>query len=87
VLIFGNTVAAIQASFAVWKSYVEGEVYALTVTAPDGHKVDSLVGLYGYDEALGCARWVIDADAKLSGTARIRRYGRPHAPRAQELHI
>jgi len=86
-VIFGSTAAAIQASFAVWKPYVEGEVYALTITAPDTNEVDCLVGLYGYDEAMGCARWVIDTDATLSGTARIRHYGRAHAPRAQELHV
>jgi hypothetical protein len=86
-VVFGTTRAAILASFAVWKPYVEGEVYALTVTAPDGNEVDSLCGLYGYDEALGCARWIIDGDSKLTGVARILRYGRAHAPRAQELHV
>lgn len=85
-VIFGNTIASIKASFAVWQAYVEGDVYTLTITAPDGNEVDSLCGLYGYDEALGCARWAIDADKQLTGAARIRRYGRAHAPRAQELH-
>lgn len=86
-VIFGNTIASIKASFAVWQAYVAADVYTLTITAPDGTEVDSLCGLYGYDEALGCARWVIDVDAKLTGVARIRRYGRVHAPRAQEMHV
>jgi hypothetical protein len=86
-VIFGGTTAAIQASFAGWKAYVEGDVYALTVTAPDGNEADSLVGLYGYAEALDYAHSVIDEDAKLTGVARVRRYGRAHAPRARELHV
>lgn len=86
-VVFGTTRAAILASFTVWKAYTEGEVYALTITAPDGNEVDSLCGLYGYDEALGCARWTIDGDAKLTGAARIQRYGRARAPRARELHV
>jgi hypothetical protein len=85
-VIFGDNRGAILASFGMWKAYVENDVYAVSVTAPDGNEVDSLCGLYGYDEATGCARWVIDADAKLTGLARIRRYGRRHAPRARELH-
>lgn len=85
-VVFGDSRAAIRASFAAWKAYVEGDVYLVRVTAPDGNGVDSLCGLYGYDEAMGCARWAIDADVQLTGTARIRRYGRGHAPRAQELH-
>lgn len=28
-----------------------------------------------------------DADAKLTGVERTQRYGRAHAPRAQELHV
>lgn len=85
-VIFGVSKAAIRASFDVWKPYNEGEVYEVCITAPDGHEVDELSGLYGYDEAMSCARWVIEADAKLTGVARIRRHGRVHAPRAQELH-
>lgn len=86
-VVFGTTRAAILASFTVWKAYVECEVYRVRITASNGNEVDDLVGLYGYDEALGCARWIIDEDLTLSGTARIRRYGRTKAPRAQELHV
>jgi hypothetical protein len=85
-VIFGTSRAAILASFAVWKAYVEGDVYTVRVTAPDGNVVDQLVGLYGYDEATGCACWIVGADAKLTGVERIWRYGRAHTPRAQELH-
>jgi len=86
-VVFGTTRAAILASFTVWKAYVECEVYRVRITASDGTEIDSLCGLYGYEEALGCARWVIDADAKLTGAARIRRYGRECALRAQEFHV
>lgn len=85
-VIFGDNLGDIRASFAEWRAYVEGDVYTIRIAAPDGNEVDSLLGLFGYDEALDCARQFIDADAKLVGAARIRRYGRPHAPRAQKLH-
>jgi hypothetical protein len=85
-VVFGTTRAAILASFAFWKPYVEDDVYTLMITAPDGDEVDNLGGLYGYDDALDWAHGVIDTDRLLTGTARIRRYGRAHAPRAQELH-
>jgi hypothetical protein len=86
-VVFGTTRAAILASFNVWKAYVECEVYRVRITASDGTEIDSLCGLYGHDEALGCAHWVIDTDRQLTGVARIRRYGRVHAPRARELHV
>lgn len=85
-VIFGDALDDIKASFVDWRAYVEGEVYTVRVTAPDGNEVDSLGGLFGYDEALDGARWIIDGDAELTGVARIRVYGRAHAPRARELH-
>lgn len=85
-VIFGDTLDDIDASFVSWQAYVEGEVYRVCITAPDGNEVDSLAGLYGYDDALGYCRNIIDEDTQLTGAERIRRYGRAHAPRARELH-
>ena len=85
-VIFGESPETIRGAFTDWAAYAEGEVYSLTITAPDGNEVLDVGGAYGYDAALAYAREAVDEDIDLAGVARIRRYGRRHAPRAREVH-
>jgi hypothetical protein len=85
-VIVGETAMAIQRAFEPWSAYLAGEVYALLITAPDGNEVDHRSGCYGYGDAMTYARGLIELDRQILGTDRIRVYGRPRAPRAQELH-
>jgi hypothetical protein len=86
-VVFGDSLDLISSTFQESKAYIEGDMYRVTITAPDGNKVlDSLGGFHGYEEAVTYARETIDEDVKVTGTARIRQYGRASAPRAQDLH-
>lgn len=85
-VVIGESVEAIKSSFKMWAAYVAGEMYVLTVTAPDGNEVCTLGGMYGYGWTMNWARRVIDEDVSLTGVARTQVYGRAQAPRAQELH-
>jgi hypothetical protein len=59
-VIIGETTQAIEASFAEWKCYIEGEIYRYDITDEFGNDVDSLGLIYGYDEALTMAKEAVD---------------------------
>lgn len=85
-VVFGDSTDAIAEAFADWQAYTEGEVYHLVIQAPDGIEVENIRGMDGYENAIGYARVIIDNNADLTRTEYIERYGRCHAPQAQEQH-
>lgn len=59
-VIIGNSEQEIQNVFSSYKAYIEGEVYGYIIKDKAGEEVESLWGIYGYDEAMEEARAYID---------------------------
>lgn len=47
-----------------YSQYLEGDVYWVRVTDPDGEELDSVGGMFGYDDTMKEVRDWIDADLK-----------------------
>lgn len=65
-IIYGDTTDDINAAFKAWKTYIEGDVYYITVKDMYGNEIeDSGLGdVFGYDGALEEARMMIDDHIK-----------------------
>jgi hypothetical protein len=85
-VVFGKTTDDIEAAFDLWKKYVEGDVYMLTVDAPDGITIESIGGMFGYDETLEEGQRIADEHAKMSPADRARIYGRVTGDNANVIH-
>lgn len=59
-VIFAPTTDDIESHFTAWKQYVEGDVWSVAVYDQHGEFVDSLSGIYGYDQAKREAEAIIN---------------------------
>lgn len=60
--IFNKAKKVLEGEVSTYDQYLSGDVYRFDITDADGENVDSLGGIYGYDEALEEAKSVIDGE-------------------------
>ena len=59
-VIYGENIDTLNAIFREWKQYIEGDIWSYEITDQYDEHIDSLSGIYGYDEAINEAKSFID---------------------------
>jgi hypothetical protein len=79
-VIFAQTTKEIEANFADYAAYIEGDVYGYIITNPkDGEIIDSCSGFYGYD--------YVESEANAIADAYVWPHEAAYAKKAQRYHI
>lgn len=60
-VVFAKTDDDISSEFAAYKQYVEGDIWAYSITDQHGDIIDTLGNIYGYDDAVAESKSFIDS--------------------------